>query len=391
MLRASFLKGEHEFMNTTRPQRDVGIDISRIVAFLFVLCVHFFLNAEFYEQPVLGKRMYLMTLLRTVFMTCVPIFMLLTGYLMADRDIEITPRKLGSFYCRLIPIWLSYVCSTVLICVYRRVVVHDTVSVLGSIANILGFSQYSWYVNMYLCFAVLIPFLNLIWKGIGSKTGARCLLAALFVLTVLPSILNTFDLTTPGALTHPWLGETYEHLVPNWWEGLFPMTYYYIGAYLKRYVDLKQLKTWRLLTALALTVLVSSAANILRCYSRTFVWGSWQEWGSLQNTVNSVLLFLAINSIRYPRMPRLVNAALSRVASLTFAAYLCSWITDDFLYKRLCQRIPVVMSRLNALPIVVGLSVIGSLLLAFIVQLAVKGLCSARLLWQHKKGAPAGS
>ena len=58
---------------TMHSQRDIGLDISRIVAFMSVTCVHFFLNTGFYQQPVNGIKMYLMVLLRTMFMVCVPI------------------------------------------------------------------------------------------------------------------------------------------------------------------------------------------------------------------------------------------------------------------------------------------------------------------------------
>ena len=128
------------FMSKTmHSQRDIGLDISRIVAFISVACVHFFLNTGFYQQPVVGIQMYLMVLLRTMFMVCVPMFILLTGYLMSNRNIDTTPKALGAFYRHQFPIWLSYVLATTLIILYRTVILHEPFTIAGTMQNILGF------------------------------------------------------------------------------------------------------------------------------------------------------------------------------------------------------------------------------------------------------------
>ena len=366
-------------MSHSKTQHDIGLDICRIVAFIFVPCVHFFLNSGFYEQPVCGWRMFLMVLLRTVFTICVPMFMLLTGYLMSDRDIDISPKPLVCYYKRLIPLYLSYVFASVLITLYQSAALNEPFAVKDAVKNILAYSQYSWYVKMYLGFALLIPFLNLIWKGIKSKSGAICLLAVLSVLTVLPSVFNVFDLKTPWTLIKPWLATSYTSVVPDWWTFLYPLTYYFFGAYLKRNVDIKSLKTRWLVLLFALSVLIFSAYNILYSYSKTFVWGVWQDYGSLQNTVNAILMFMILNSVRYPKPPRFVSSFFSYIASLTFTAYICSWITDDFLYSRLNKAVPVITDRLNYFPITVILSVAGSLIISAAVQPVVKVLTGLKI------------
>lgn len=367
------------FMSKTmHSQRDIGLDISRIVAFISVACVHFFLNTGFYQQPVVGIQMYLMVLLRTMFMVCVPMFILLTGYLMSNRNIDTTPKALGAFYRHQFPIWLSYVLATTLIILYRTVFLHEPFTIAGTMQNILGFSQYSWYVNMYLGFSLLIPFINLIWKGISSKNGAKALLLILFVLTALPSVLNTFDFQTPGALGHPWLAVSNMKIVPDWWTSIYPITYYFIGAYLKKYVNIKSLRTGWLMLLFILSVILFTANNIWRSYSKPFVWGIWQDWGSLQNMINAVLLFLILNSFCYPKGFQLGKRFLSYISSLTFSAYLCSWITDNFLYSRFCEDVPV-MARLQYFPIMVGLTLVGSLVLAAVIQFAVKVLTSIKI------------
>ena len=87
--------------------------------------------------------------------------------------------------------------------------------------NLLGYHQYSWYVNMYIFFFfwggdLLIPFLNLLWNSLSSQESRRILVIVLLVLTALPSVLNVYDLEPPGALRNPWLTGNYAKFVPDW-------------------------------------------------------------------------------------------------------------------------------------------------------------------------------
>ena len=66
-------------------KRNVNLDLTRCAAVFSVVAVHFFLNSGFYGTPIVGGKMLLSTILRTVFMVCVPLFLLLTGYLMSGK------------------------------------------------------------------------------------------------------------------------------------------------------------------------------------------------------------------------------------------------------------------------------------------------------------------
>ena len=69
-------------------KRNPAMDFIRCFAFFSVVSVHFFLNNGFYSQELIGKRMYLMTCMRHFFMVCVPLFLVLTGYLMRKKQLS---------------------------------------------------------------------------------------------------------------------------------------------------------------------------------------------------------------------------------------------------------------------------------------------------------------
>ena len=70
------------------------------------------------------------------------------------------------------------------------VISHDIVNIKGALLNLLGYNQYSWYVNMYIGLYLLIPFLNLLWNNIEDKSGHFILVVILVIMTIAPSVFN---------------------------------------------------------------------------------------------------------------------------------------------------------------------------------------------------------
>lgn len=85
-----FIKTNNYYEQDTaeKKQRDFRIDIIRIVAAFSVLGVHFFLHSGYYDIPLTGRRMYVATLLRILFGVCVPLFMIISGYLQNHKRLE---------------------------------------------------------------------------------------------------------------------------------------------------------------------------------------------------------------------------------------------------------------------------------------------------------------
>lgn len=341
--------------------RNTGLDVTRILAYITVLSVHFFLNNEFYDTPMQGWRMNIMGAMRTLFMICVPLFMLLTGYLSAEKHIEVSKKGLLQYYSRLLPILLTYALADVLILLTRRFCLGENITWKDYFWNVLNYQQYSWYMNMYLGFALLIPFLNVLWRGLNSKQEQKMLVLVLIATTMLPTMLNAAT-----------------RLIPDWWKGIYPITYYYIGAYLKKNVEIQKLPTVELVGLLLVSWTTFSALNVYVSRGQNFTWTYWgDEWGGIQNVLNTVLVFLIINSIHYPLMKQGTAKLLAYVSKITLPAYLLSWIPDRLNYPKLNAAVNPMPMRLKYFPLMVGSSIVVSLILAALVhectQLILRG------------------
>ena len=105
------------------------------------------------------------------------------------------------------------------------------------LTSILDFSadSYSWYIEMYIGLFPLIPFLNILWTNLKIREKKIFIFSLLF-LTAVPSLLNCWNL----------LGESHlisvNPIVPDYWEILYPFTYYYLGAYMRESSLLIRLK-----------------------------------------------------------------------------------------------------------------------------------------------------
>lgn len=88
-------------------KRNINLDMIRVIAVFSVLSVHFFLHNGFYEEIVVGKRLFFMGTMRNFFMICVPLFLILTGFLMNKKVVS---RK---YYSGLKKTYITYVLASI--------------------------------------------------------------------------------------------------------------------------------------------------------------------------------------------------------------------------------------------------------------------------------------
>lgn len=172
-----------------------------------------------------------MTFMRTAFMICVPLFLLITGYLMNSKELNV------KYYHGIIHTLQIYIVSTILCILFERYYLHNNLSIKYAVFSIFGGDiAYSWYVEMYIGLFLLIPFLNILYHGLETQKRKQFLIVTLLFCTACPSLLNIFDLFNSDFWIRPSVSSTYVTLIPDWWTMLYPITYY-IGAYLLSYIS----------------------------------------------------------------------------------------------------------------------------------------------------------
>ena len=340
-------------------ERNLNLDLIRCMAIFFVLSVHFFYNNEFYGVPVMGRRMFIMVVMRTLFVICVPLFLLLTGYL-CNRKMPSRGYYRGIRHTLMLYVLLALICLAA-----RTFLFHEDLSPIRWITAILDFSacRYGWYVEMYIGLFLLIPFLNVLYHGLDTQKKKLALVLTCLLLTTAPSLTNIFDWTTPGFWRDPSTATGYAQILPDWWTLFYPVTYYFIGAYLSEY-DIKISRRVNFAVLLG-CVLLFSGFNIYRCAGEKFIWEeSFVDWGGFENVIDSVLCFVLLSHLNLSRCKRPVRAVIIKISELSLGIYLASAVTDQVLYPWLNRTVPDMIYRLNYYPLVVPATFLMALVIA---------------------------
>lgn len=336
-------------------KRDVSLDLIRCVAFFCVVSVHFMLNNGYYQAPMVGKEMFIMSVMRAMFSVCVPLFIVLTGYLQCHKSVE------KKYYIGIKETLCIYILASIASVIYKTVVLAQDITPKDAILGILNYdmADYAWYIEMYIGLFLLIPFFNLIWKGLESKKKKKLLILTVGVLTALPCVINIFSLTGESGV--------YNQIIPSWWQNLYPFLYYFIGCYLREY----EVKMNRLLNVLLFAVVAIATGAFIYYYNygKTFVWGVWQRWESLPFVVLTVLLFVFLKGLPVNSLPNWCKKGITALASLCLGGYLVSSIFDNYFYKGLIEKVPATPERLKYYFVMVPLVFVCSLALSLLLRL----------------------
>lgn len=300
-------------------QRSCGLDIVRCCAILFVIGAHFFLHTPFNNTVFNSGSMFILGMIQSLTLINVPLFLMLTGYLNLSKQVN---RK---YYRNGVRVVVSYVVISVITILYRKYYLGDTESWGIWVRKILDFSAipYAWYIEMWIGLFLLTPFLNILWKNIGSRHHKLILLLTLYLLTALPDFFNRYGLT----------------LVPAYWEALYPVTFFYLGAYIREYQP-KTSDTVRIgrcnLRVAALCIagivgicLINPVINITLFQHRSMM-HLIGDGNGIFGTPLATMFFIAVYRTDWKNCG--VKRVLAKVSVLSLDMYLFSWIFDSSIY-----------------------------------------------------------
>lgn len=354
-------------MKTTR---DFPLDFIRAAAAVSVIAVHFFLNSGFYDVPA-SSLPRAGIFLRTQFMVCVPLFLLLTGYLQRSKTWN------RSYYRGLGSLLLTYVLASVLCGVFRAAFLGGTWSPVQWLQEILSFSlaPYGWYIELYIGLFLLVPFLNTAWNALPSRRVKLLLVLTTVFLSIFPS-LNTIS------LYFGW------QAIPERWAALYPVAYYFTGCYLRE--SLPKIRWPLLLLVDVLAVLAGGSLHIIQAGEEPFGFFPITYWNGILTYCATLCVFLLLKKGTFSHFPHLLKKGVSLIASLSLPIFLLSWIPDQIAYTTLGSAIPQVADRLPWICVTVPFVLVCSVVMAWLLNKVQTLLRAAFQKWLPKKPSLEG-
>ena len=340
---------KHTIAKTAASGRSLNVDLIRLIACFLVISVHFFPNTAFYGQEIRGASMFVLTLIRNFSMICVPLFMILTGYL--SRHFVYDKKHVLRF-CHILSV---YFFSTLVCKLYRTCFWGYDFSVKNIVYGLIDFSgaPYAWYVEMYLGMLMMIPLLNAGWHSLGGRDRKIALCGFLLLscgYTMIPG-RSFFD----------------------YWSALYPVAYYFVGAYLAE--ARLNVKKRMLALLLVLSAALLALASYVRDYGGMFRAQAYVGHSSVYVLTVTLLTFVLLLKMDLSAMPKGISRLLPHAAKATLPAYLVSYCFDCSLYEPLIKAVPLAADQLPYYFLIVPVNFIGSLLIGYAVA-----VCSDMLM-----------
>lgn len=289
-------------------KREPGLDLLRCLALLFVVTFHSFLNNGYYTQPQRGAAMWLAGSFRWLCVSCIGLFLMLTGYLKSGRT------DFRSCWRGLAPVLLGYLLAAAVSIPIRHFVFGDTHSLSGWITKLLGFSAvyYGWYVEMYAGLVLMMPFVNMLLCQLKDGKHLLVFVCVMLTLTALP-------------------GATPLNFLPDHWRNLYPLTYYILGAVVRRVQP--RVTPWMGIGTAVVMALALGGATVLSTDGNLGNALTW-EFADLWIAVMAVCLFVSLYRVETGPVLEII---LSFGANGCYGGYLLSHLLDAWCYKLVPQ------------------------------------------------------
>ncbi|MBQ6153224.1 MAG: acyltransferase family protein [Ruminococcus sp.] len=355
--------------STPEKSRMIAPDILRLFACFSVISIHFFLNSKFYDAPIDSFNMYVMLIARLFFSTCVPLFMILTGYLMCNKTLS------KKHYAKGMKVVWMYLLSTLVIVIYRLYIGHTLQNWMDVLWGTLRFNAapYAWYVEMYLGLYLLIPFLNILYHNINSKRWKVILIITCFALNSLPQIINVYNFVQSGWWSDPSSSTDYQKLIPQWWMYGYPVTYYFIGCYLREYG--LNINRWIRRGMLVLSLAAYFFYCMWRASGKSFPWGQWTGWEFPLTMFNAAIIASLVLEKEFRRTPSVLAKVISYLSGLSLPAFLVSYIFDTVYYPILNNSVQKIPDRMWGYFWIVPAVFFSSIAVSIVIDLVYRFFC----------------
>lgn len=349
--------------------RNPNMDILRIIAVLCVIGIHFFYHSGYYYTTNDNAVMYFATVLRTLCSVCVPLFMILSGFLLCNKTLK------KGYYSGIRKTIIVYILVAIACMIYKSIVGSYTLTPLTFFTSILDFTgaNYSWYIEMYIGLFLLVPFLNIIYKNLDSRKQKNILLITLIAITILPSLFNAFRFDSLEWWANPASNTETQKLIPSWWVGIYPITYYFTGCYIREYGT--KIKNIYLIIALVVAVFGFGTFNFYRCYGMPFSTSNYVYWSGIEPYVMSVLIFLIISKLKLENINVKTKFVLWKISDLVLGTYLLSFIFDAIYYYEFLNKNTIdFYARFPFMPLMILCVFVSALISSGIINLIAAGI-----------------
>ena len=285
--------------------RIVGVDVCKATGAIFVIIIHLYVEMGFYTRSMSEKVILPLSFFFTVLLSCVPLFITMTGFLMRNKK-PCVAHYIGWFKYYFLYVVIELIIQLCYYCFGAEVTLY---SVLKSI-SLFNNGYMSMFVGLYL----LIPFLNKIWDGLVLRAKGG-LIGVLVLLSIVPSVTG--------------------ELFTKYWIALGALCYYFTGALFRDY-DIHINKG----VCLAGIFLCSVFETVyIYCFSaekinNAFFWNAFNNHENTYYILPTFIITFLITAlcVDIKKLPPLLNTFVKNISLHSFELYLLGLFMQTTLF-----------------------------------------------------------
>ena len=285
--------------------RNLNVDLIKFIACFFVIAVHSLIRNGYYAIAINNSEQFFFTILRSLFINCVPLFMVTTGYLMCNKKLN------KNYYKGILKILILAIIIGII-----TILLFGSMTMNKFIDNAINYSGavYSWYVRLYFGLFLLIPFLNVIINNLESKKHLFILIISIILLTSIPSVL---------------IKDGYP-IINSWWGQIYPFMYYFIGAFIRKYPP--KISKNAALFLFIILLLLNGFLNIYIAHGNVFKDSGLNNYTSTGVLLTTLYLFIYLLKVTCDKIPKVFKWLIEKTSKNTLSIYLISYIFDNIFY-----------------------------------------------------------
>lgn len=297
--------------------RKSGLDVVRCVALLFIIGVHFFYYNGYYWKAQVGVSMFVADMVRWLTFSCVSIFIMLTGYLKAEKKYD------REHYKGLVAVIVTWIVTSIICLIFKEAYLNKGQSFGRNLLDFFQFkgADYAWYIELYIGLFMLIPFLNEMFGWNKSKKYHVGLLITLVFTAFVPALVNDVsNEVLKDSLPSNVTGEIF----PNYFAAVWPFAYYFCGCFIRKYKP----KVNKLLCVVIVVIFgaMRAARTFICAKGGNFYDGIGGGYTDFYVGVMTVFVFLLFYNLEIKN--NLLKRILAHISQRALHIYLLSSIAD---------------------------------------------------------------
>lgn len=252
-------------------ERNYGIDFLRLASMFMIVILHVLGQGGILEQVKPYSNYYWLAWFLEIIAYCaVNCFALISGFVMYNSKVKKS---------KLFELWLQIAFYTIGITIIMFVFVPETRSVSNIINAIFPITRGEyWYLSAYFAMCIFIPIMNIGINKLERKSLKATLIAAFFMISILPTILRSDPYVISGGYSTAWL-----------------CIIYILGGYIARYEIFKKITKKISFLVFIGSIIATFLSKILMVYGAKIILKTDIHGGILISYVSPTIILAGVS------------------------------------------------------------------------------------------------